>query len=41
VGRLSPEFGVLTVKDAITVSPKLTSHAAFVTWAQANTSVLL
>lgn len=40
-GRLSPEFGVLTVKDAITINPKLTGAKPFIKWASANTSVLL
>lgn len=39
--RLPAEFGVMTIKDAIKLTPKITSTRAFIEWSTANAEVLM
>ena len=39
--RMAPEFSVLTAKDAITLTPKLTATKAWMEWSVKNSAVLL
>jgi len=39
--RLSPEFGVMCVKDAIKLSPAIKSSRSFIEWATKNAEVLM
>lgn len=39
--RLSPEFGVMTVKDAIKLQPAIKSSRSFIEWATKNAEVLM
>lgn len=39
--RLSPEFGVMTVKDAIKLQPAIKSSRSFIEWASKNAEVLM
>lgn len=39
--RLPAEFAVMTIKDAIKLTPKITSTRAFIEWSTANAEVLM